>query len=161
MQIVTSNVIDDGYTRDDGYIGALPGIHEGLAFSYRPMLPEKVEELDGLVANAGDEDKIRLIAMSLAGSADGKQPGYVLKWSEVDRKTKQPKPLTFEHMRRLPYQLLRDVRRVVTGFLASDPLPNATDVQTSELMLAVKREAGGDAPGLQQLADDQKNSQPG
>lgn len=35
-----ANFIEDGQTRD-GFIDAVPGLHEALGFSYRPMLPEE------------------------------------------------------------------------------------------------------------------------
>lgn len=149
----TCNVIEDGYTRR-AHIKAEPGIHQGLTFEYRPMLAEKVEDLDAAVQRAKPEEKIRIIAMALAGGNG--LPGQLVSWSEVDAKGAE-RPVSYDAVRRFPYLLLADVKRIVIGVWAGDPLPDATDEEESEFARAVRLQAEGKAPGLEQQAADRKN----
>jgi hypothetical protein len=157
-EVQTRNVITDGYTRR-AYVRPEPGIHDGMLFTYRPMLPEHVEELEATCLKAAALDKIRMMAAALAGGGNLKP--YVLKWSEVDEEGK-PRPVTFDHMRRLNYLLLADIKRVVTGFYAGDPIPGATKTEQDRYAEALALAAKGDeAPGLTQLREQQGNSEPG
>ncbi|MCA9221573.1 MAG: hypothetical protein KDA71_14680 [Planctomycetales bacterium] len=116
----TTNVIRDGFTRS-GYIKPIELLHQGLEFTYRPMLPEDTLRLEREIDQVAGEDaggEALAIANSMAN--------YVREWSEVDEKGK-PLPVSMDAMRRLPLPLLRRVHYIVAGVQASDVKPSESE----------------------------------
>lgn len=137
---MTSNVINDGYTRD-GYIAPIEGIHEGLEFTYRPMLPGQVEDLDVAIGRKNGDAGVTVMAAGIARQ--------LVSWSEVSRDKKEPVVISHESVRRLPHPLLTSLHRIVTGIRASDPRPQAiqTDQSTSDYAKELDEVIAGKAPG--------------
>lgn len=140
-------IFDDQYTRD-GYIAAIDRLHEELAFRFRPMLPEQVEDLEQSLEKAAAVKAAHLVAAALARQ--------LMEWSEVDR-AGAPAAIEFGTLRRLPYALLVKLRRVVTGQGASDLRPQATVAETAAYAQDLAVEINGQPPGIIRLENDQKN----
>lgn len=147
---MSRNIISDGYTRRF-YIEAVEGLHEELSGEYRPMLPEEVETLNVAIDSAKPKESVHLVAAAMFGK--------LVSWSEVEGEPGKEKPVTlsFEAIRRLPYPLLSRLRRIVAGTSPTDLRPNATPEETNDYLKGLQAAAAGIAPGLEQLANDQKN----
>ena len=144
----TANYIDDGYTRK-AYLKPEPGIHEGMLFEYRPMLPEPAEDLEIASTKVQGAQFIRMMAVALS-----KQ---LVSWSETDSKTGLVRPIEIESLVRIPRELLSLMRQVVQGRWAGDPVPDATTSENSEYYNALLAHSLGKNPGQEQLESDRKN----
>lgn len=138
----TRNVIDDKYTRG-GYVEPIPHCHEGLAFLYRPMLPEQVEDL----LAALDRATPGRASIAVVGDVLSRQ---LVSWSETQE-------LSAKNIMRLPYGLFARVRGIVEGRQASDLPPDYGRGDLAEFIKAILDQSNGKAPGQEQLAADQKN----
>lgn len=147
---MSRNVINDGYTRRF-YIEAVEGLHEELSGEYRPMIPEEVETLNVAVDAAKPRDSVHLVAAAMFGK--------LVSWSEVEGESGKEKPvaISFDAIRKLPYPILTRLRRIVAGTSPTDLRPNASAEETDEYLKGLQAAAAGKAPGLDQLATDQKN----
>lgn len=150
MKTKTRNRIADGYTRR-GFIEAVKDLHDALEFVYRPMLAEQVEDLDFHVEKSDPKESVMLVASAMAAQ--------LTEWSEVEGEgTKEkPVPLSIDNIRRLPYPVLSRLRRIVSGVIATDELPNASDSETSDYIAGLKVAAKGGEAGQEQLRNDVKN----
>lgn len=145
--IQTASFIDDGYTKR-GYIKPEPGLHDGLLFSYRPMLAEQAEDLEAILKRVQGAPVIRATCKAISEQ--------LYEWSEVDS-VKKPRPITEDSVRRLPRDLLTSLRHVIQGVWPGDPLPDPTLEEQSEYYKATLAAAEGKAPGIEQLEADRKN----
>lgn len=113
---MTANLIRDGQTRQ-GCIAPVERCHEGLVFDYRPLMPEKFQVTEHLLAKYNRDDKpdqgLRLTCKVLSE--------HVETWSE------DGSPPTLQNWLRMPYRLVQDAYAVISGYRASDPLPNAQE----------------------------------
>lgn len=153
MDYHSSNVQDDGYTRE-GYLDARERIHSPLRFSYRPLMATEVQEAEDTQKTLRGKAAMKFLAAILAS--------HLVKWSEcelVEGKPDpaKPRPITAENVGRLNYQLVADLKLVVFGYAAGDPLPGATDEQTSDFVASALAYAAGDPPGLVALEAQRKN----
>jgi hypothetical protein len=108
---MSKNIITDGYTRH-GYIAVADGLHSGLRFQYRPMLPEEAAVFVGETFERMAPKK--RYALAAAAIAD-----KVKEWDEQDEAGK-PLPVTQENVRRLPWHLFNRLLNVVCGFGSND-----------------------------------------
>ena len=145
----TRNQIEDGYTRA-AYIEPVRGLHQGLAFEYRPMLPEEFEDMFAAL------DKTKRGRETVAAVAD-RIAVKITRWSEVDRKSAQPIKVSASAYSRFGVELFRRVRGIVQGTEACDLPPGIDDEGLAEFVKAKIAEAHGEPPGGAQLATDQKN----
>ncbi len=112
------NLIRDGFTQP-AYIAGVDRMHGPCRFSFRPMLPEEVAELDLYVAqNFTEPRKAKArIAKECANRIVG--------WSEqVDGKEL---PITELNLRRLRPTLLTKIYDVISGSVPSDEDPELKD----------------------------------
>lgn len=143
------NIIIDGYTKR-AHVKPLEGIHQGLTFEYRPMLPEEVEDLDALDGKHRDNPKEHQLAIAKMIAAK------MSKWDE-EGANGETVTITGEAMRRMPPALAVQIRQIVMGFRASDPNPNGTPAENAAIAKAREQEAQGLPPGQMELAQARKN----
>lgn len=157
--MATKNVMDDGYTKS-GYIARPDGfdadLHEGLEFTYRPMLVQETEELvhamNRLVATGEPVKATLMEALNLAKR--------IVSWSEVD-KDNRPREITLDAVRALPPTLYRRVRNIIVGVSGSDPRPNQpTNAPQTELEKELDLALKGKPP-VEAVEGDLKNSAAG
>lgn len=132
MKKTTKNIIRDGQTRR-GRIDEEPGLHEGLAFEYRPSLPEEVEQIESAAQKEKPKDGVRLIAAYMAER--------LVEWSESDGDP------SFENVRRLPFDLFNKLYKVLVGMRATDPIEEPTKDEEDEEIAALRAQAEGKDPG--------------
>jgi hypothetical protein len=149
---VSRNIISDGYTRS-GYIMPADGLHSGLRFKYRPMLPEEAAVFVGdQFERMPPKKRYALAAAAIAGQ--------VKEWDEQDEAAK-PLPVTQENVRRLPWHLFNRLLNVVAGFGANDveAVGKAADEEEQdEYMARLLKAAGtGETPGQASERADRKN----
>jgi hypothetical protein len=141
----------DGYT-EDGYLSEVPGIHEALRFTYRPMLLEERDVIDG---RRGQIDafsfaqlcvkhiKMRLRTWDNKGAPDADGVRQVL-------------PLTEENVRTLRPHLSDKLYLIVTGSRASDQDPEKPQpIASGEAEL--QRILSGESPAQTREGTDAKN----
>lgn len=139
----TSNVIRDKATKK-GYIEPVPGIHEGLDFEYRPMIPEQVEAMHDRISQTKiPGESMRIIAAQMSQSLTA--------WSEVDENG-NARPIELATVSRLPRPLLLDVKGIVSGMQASDLRPDATNAEAKRFL-----EELAPLPGLNEQDRQAKN----
>lgn len=145
--------INDGYTRQ-GYIEAVPRLHDELVFEYRPMIPEEVEQLNAALDRTIPVQTIHRVAAAVLK--------HLKSWSEVDEEGK-PVPLSFDAIRRLPYPMLSNVRRIIEGTMPSDLRPGAVpeSEEFNEYAASLDAVVAGKLPGIEQVVADQKNLKTG
>jgi hypothetical protein len=141
----TRNRIVQGYTRK-GYIAPREGIHEGLEFTYEPMLPQTVSRLDDAIEKEQGEKQALVIARELAR--------HMKEWSEIDENGK-PVPIDTENVRRLPFILHNTLHQIMAGILASDtptnqPMHCSDDDDIQSLL-------EGEPPGIAAVETERKN----
>jgi len=116
---MSRNVIQDGYTKS-ARINAVPRLHESIEFTFRPMLPEDVEDLSAKVRKLqGDAKKMTLMIADAVSK-------HLTEWSEVDA-TDKPLPISVNNCRRLPYPLLGGLRYIIEGIRAGDAPEDGKD----------------------------------
>ncbi len=148
MKTTTNGV--DGYVRS-GHVKPMDGVHEGLTFKYRMMLPEQVELLADAVDKKDGKQAVILISAAIANQ--------LTEWSEVDRATPpKPVPVTAAAVKNLPRPLLYALRDIVQGSRASDDIPDASPEETDEWLRGVFHEAEGKSGGQSVQREDLKNS---
>ena len=116
----------DGQSRK-ACVEAVKGIHEGLAFTYRPMLGEEVEHVQNLVAKQEPKTGYRLVCQELAER--------IVEWSEDAE-------INFDNVMHLPYVLAMAAYRIVLGVRPSDPIPGDTGEQDGDEDERLKRLSG-------------------
>lgn len=116
-----SVVIRDGFTQT-GYIRENPGLHGELRFSYRPMLPEAVDDIEAhrRVKKGSDDTKLVIAAISERLVSLQQDDGTDLE-------------ATAENVRRLRYSLLYRVYNIIAGIEATDVDPKADKNNGGEL----------------------------
>lgn len=120
----TRNVIDDGFTKP-GRIEPVPNLHQGMEFTYRPMLQEQFEALEDQIQKSPPGPAVVLMCQALA-----KQ---LVAWSEVDADGK-PLPITPDRCRRLQPMLMVRLYRIINGRDPGDmPLEATADEQDEYL----------------------------
>jgi hypothetical protein len=150
MKKTRNRIPKDGYTRR-GYIPPVKGLHEGMTFDYRLMLPEQVELLGDAMKGKSGKESTLLVAAAIAEQ--------IANWSEVEGVDGAEKavPVSTNAIRSLPRPLLLDLRDIVQGVMASAEPPDASDQETNEYIAALKASAEDRAPGQSQLTTDIKN----
>jgi hypothetical protein len=134
---MSKNVFRDGQTRR-AYIAAVERLHDDLAFSYRPMLPEEVEITEAALTSKEAKKAVEIIVAQVVR--------HVVEWSEVDDHDK-PQPVSVRNVRHLPYQVLNKLYKIIAGLMPSDPLPDGAPKDDQDDYLAdVLREAEGKMP---------------
>lgn len=144
-----TNVIRDGYTQK-GFIEAVEGLHEAVQFEYRPMLPEQVELTEAEVNKLGADPRkaVRLVAAQVSQ--------HLIGWDQKESGGSEA-PVDFETVRRLRYQVLNKLYKIIAGLIASDPLPGATKQEQGDDATAIIAEAEGKKPGQESLEVAAKN----
>jgi hypothetical protein len=121
---MTRNIIKDGFTVE-ARINPVSNLHEGLDFSFRPMLPEEYEEAEANIDPEKPREIIHIIAKWLKVK--------LATWSEVDKDGNEA-PITFENIRCLQPTLLRRLYRIVAGSEAHDlPIKGSPESQQNYL----------------------------
>ncbi|MBT7069648.1 MAG: hypothetical protein HN975_02005 [Anaerolineae bacterium] len=144
---MTCNLINDGYTKD-AYIKPFDGVHDGMTFKYRPMLPNEVTRYESKIDKcpAGDQGNITagVIAIKL------------VEWSE-ETKDKKPVPIDYDNVRKVPYDLLATMIGIIKGTRPCDEPPgkNSHDSYHSNADDICEE---GDNPGVRLLEEQGKNS---
>jgi len=125
MSTSTSSRIKKGIVRR-GFIKPVERLHEGLAFDFRPMLPEEVFALDVECINRRQKDPkeyYRFLARALATRLH--------KWSEQE--DDKPLAITGENVASLPISILDRLRAIVCLNEPTDEPPSASDQDKSDL----------------------------
>lgn len=112
-------VIRDGYTQP-GYIKPVEGLHGGLRFSYRPMLPEAVEVLETYRDKYGMDQPEKMRA-KMAKEVHRQLEGWDVMFDG------SPAPLTEENVRRVRMSLQSKLYGVVAGLAGTDIDPEWID----------------------------------
>lgn len=144
-------IIDDGYTQE-AFIDAVPGVHGTLKFTYRPMLPEEVEELAYRVNKFASEPRKSTACICKAIE------DHLESWDAKDSNGADVEP-TLNNIRRLRYPLLGAVRYIIEGLRAGDvPRDGDSDEEESdEYIDNLMAEVDGENP----VAEAEKNSDEG
>lgn len=129
----TNNLIRDGQTRR-ARINPEAGLHEGLEFAYRPMLPEEVERADFEIDKQEKKEKPE----GMSHVVSGELAKRLVEWSE------EAKP-TFESVRRLPQPLLIRAFRIVQRREASDLPDRPSGEEADEYLADLIGDKGPDA----------------
>lgn len=152
--MLTTNVRDDSYVAK-GYVSPVDRLHAGLLFTYKPMLVAQVEEYDDTFKGLPPQKRIAVLAATLAGQ--------IKSWSEYEPDAEgkpdpaKPRPITMDTIGRLNIQLLGDLKMIVFGFVATDPLPASDGEQQSEFMRTALAQVAGKGAGLDEVQTNQKN----
>jgi len=120
--------IDDGYTRDDGYIAAAPAdegrepIHGDLEFTYRVSTRREWIPLDAAVdkelkKQSPDPVKIEMLACEFVAS-------HIKEWSLKNRGGHDV-PVTAENVMGLQVTLFNRLYQIIRGNDTSDPKPGS------------------------------------
>lgn len=115
-----SPIIRDGFTQE-AYIAERPGLHGELRFSYRPMLPESVDDIEAHRSTKKGSEDTKLVAAAVADRIVRLEDGV---GTEIEP--------TVESVRRLRYGILYKVYNIIAGFEPSDLDPR-WDSKGSEL----------------------------
>lgn len=145
---MSRNLIRDGYTRK-GYVAPVARQHEGLRFTYRPMLPGEWAEIMDRVQGRKPRERTAIYATELAKR--------ILWWSEVDG-SDAPVPVSPSNVVLLPVPLWTAVLDVVVGIRASDHDPeedkSADDADIASMVAACESTL---PPGMADLEAERKN----
>lgn len=147
---MSSNLIRAGVTRE-GFIEPVEGLHDGLTFTYQPMLAEDVEELDEVINKRPGKQGVQDMAAVVAK--------HVKSWSEVDEK-KQPVPINFDTTRALPYFLFFKLVGILKGRVPNDiPAKDRapSEQAKSDLMVELEAIKRGQDPGQAVVESIRKN----
>lgn len=147
----TRNLIRDGLTRK-GYFQPAENYHDGMSFTYRPMLAEDALRCDREIERLSNEDA----GAAAHAMADALQ-SRVVTWSEVDENDK-PVAVSFDSLRRQPIIVLRTIYYIVAGWRESDPMPAATEEQVKSRLDELRAKAAGESPGQSATEAELKNS---
>lgn len=110
---MSRNVIRDGQTRRAA-LKPVPRQHDGLVFSYRPMLAADFQVSEAAIGEVRrPEDGVKVLAKVLAD--------HIKEWSEEDEKG-NPLPITQKNWERMPYGMMRQVYMICAGFTPSDEI---------------------------------------
>lgn len=101
-------LIDDGYTHE-AYLAAVPGVHEALTITFRPMIREERD----LAAQATSRQTSGAAATDLLAQAIA---AHVTTWSE-------PQAISAEVIQKLAPELFDKLYATIAGKRPSDPLP--------------------------------------
>lgn len=146
---MSKNIYRDGQTRS-GYIAAAERMHDELAFTYRPMLPEDVEFTDEERRKLEPKKSVQFLAAQITK--------HLVSWSEVDDDGK-PMEVTLRNVLQLPHLLLTQAYLIIAGHLASDVDPTkgeAAAASVSEADRIIASVAG--SRDLNGVGRDEKNS---
>lgn len=144
----TRNTIRDGQSVD-GYILAVEGQHDALSFKFRPMLPEIVELLEKTISERPPSEFVAILSKYVAD--------HLLEWSEVEE-SGVPVPVSPENVRRLRWRPWLRLYRIVSGIVASDPIPNAAGDKLKDELDKIVAEANGSFPGVEKVSETLGNS---
>jgi hypothetical protein len=140
------NFISDGYT-ELGYIAAVDGMHGKLRFTFRPLLPEEVDEVQAVLSQDNVARSHEIIRGVLVRQ--------VKSWSD-------DLPVSADSLRTIRPSLWNRLYLIVSGQQPSDPDPEATAEERSGWVQDVL-ESGrtGQAVGQARAERDAKNSKTG
>jgi hypothetical protein len=123
--------VDDGYTRDDGYIKAAEPaesgerLYDALEFSYRVATRREWVLLDDQIQKAiGDVVKVETIACEFVA-------GHVKSWSLKNRGG-HPVPVTADSAMRMQVHQFKRLYQIIRGNELSDPKPEAKSPPPSD-----------------------------
>ena len=136
------NFISDGYT-EPGYIAAVDGMHGELRFTYRPMLPEEVDQIQAVL----DQENVARSHEAIRGVL----VRQVKTWSDA-------LPVTADSLRTIRPALWNRLYLIVSGRQPSDPDPTATPEQRSEWVANVLEAGKTGQVGTVRAERDAKNS---
>lgn len=143
-----TKLIHDGYTRD-GFIASLEHDMDSLRFRYRPMLPEDVDTVLAETKNVPPRLAIQLMAATVAER--------LVSWDATDVND-QTATIDATNVGSLPRRVFLQLFNIVTGLMASDPIPNATKQESDEMITRLWKATGDGKPaGLAATAADRKN----
>ena len=108
--MIRSSYFDDGYTRP-GYIAAMPLMHGGLRFTYRPALVEERSQLN----DAARQLASHLYDRHVAAFTSEK----LVLWNLIDSHD-EPVPISPRALLRLHPEVFVKLNRIVLGWIASD-----------------------------------------
>ena len=111
---MSRNVIQDGYTRD-GYIAAVPRLHEELEFRYRPMWGGRPQVFASPTFRAQTPEV--QAEMEAAAIVE-----HLVSWGEVDAKGASL-PIDANHVKRLPVPMRQMLLNIIAGYVPSDIRP--------------------------------------
>jgi len=112
---MSQNVIQDGYTRNDGYILGVDRLFDAVEFTWRPLY--------GGAADYFVSDAFRLLDFDRQAHAEAKSIAQAVKtWSEVDKDGK-PVPITEDSVYRLNRTLRQKLLNIVAGYAPPDLKP--------------------------------------
>lgn len=130
--------IDDGYTRDDGYITAAPAAKSGerlwdsLDFTYRVATRTEIVRHDSEVRmTLKDEDNDPECAVKAELLACEFVAKRISAWNVKNSKGSSV-PITTDNCARLQSHLFSKLYRIIRGTELSDPRPLATEVPVSD-----------------------------
>jgi hypothetical protein len=138
----------DGYTRR-GYIKAEENHYGSLAFTYRPALVEERDRItESLKQNPSNKSNEHIRGLLKKQLHD---------WDLVNDKD-QPVEVNAENIRRLHPIVYDKLYLIVTGQIATDPLPQPDEEQQHDFLLEMEALATGRAPGDVKAESDLGNS---
>jgi hypothetical protein len=136
-----ASYIDDGYTRDDGYIAAAPAAQSGerlwepLEFSYRIATRTEIIRHDAEVRNAlKDEDQDPECAVKAEQLACRFVADRVKAWNLKNRGN-HAVPVSVDACSRINAALFGRLYRIIRGSDLSDPKPPAVEPPPGDLDL--------------------------
>ena len=139
------NFISDGYT-ETGFIAAVDGLHGELRFTFRPMLPEEVDEVQAVL----DQEHVARSHEIIRGVL----VRHIKSWSDG-------LPVTADSLRTIRPSLWNRLYLIVSGRQASDPDPKATPQERSSWVNDVLEAGKTGEVGAVRAERDAKNSEPG
>lgn len=107
-------IIDDGYTLD-GHIAPVPGIHEGLTFTYRPMTKRQLAAMESRIRKAKDDDEGERVAAETIAA-------HVTTWDAKNSRD-DVAAVTAENVLNMQTLLNVALFNIVRGYRANDAKP--------------------------------------
>ncbi len=143
---MTTQLIYDGYTRD-GHINSYAG---QLTFRYRPMLFADFKAMTAEAEKLAPRPQETLYAAAIAER--------LVSWDAVDGPAAQPAAISTASVLRLPPNIRLRLWTIITGWEASDPIPNASKPESDAYVQRLLASGGDGKPaGQAELAADRKN----
>lgn len=134
---MTRNVIRDGQTKC-GYIEAMPKLHDGLMFEYRPMLSETLEAVESAAVKTDGSKGAQLVIMEVTK--------HLVSWSEENDKG-EALPIEFDTVRKLwPSMLFNRLYRIISGQTVTDEVPGSSNNDIEDRLEEVRQAIEGKPP---------------
>ncbi len=108
-------LIRDGFSQR-AYISEREGLSGEIRFSYRPMLPESVDETEAERRKVKGKSETHIVIKAILSR--------LVSWDVVDPKTKQPTQISLDSVRRLRWGVLYSMYNIICGLEPTelDPL---------------------------------------